>query len=94
MPSLPTPGTDANNWAADLDAWLLVTHNYSYVGSRNEFADMTEENIDLASIVDINQLKAMAYDRMAGMEQLQGELRMINERIAQVQNIPVADEAE
>jgi hypothetical protein len=52
-------------------------------------ADMTDEPIDLASIVDLNYLKAMAYDRLAAIDQLQNELRMVNERIAQLDANPV-----
>jgi hypothetical protein len=50
---------------------------------------MTDEQIDLASIVDLNYLKAMAYDRLAAIDQLQNELRMVNERIAQLDANPV-----
>lgn len=46
---------------------------------------MSDEPTDLAQISDINQLKAMAYDRLAGIEQLQGELQLINARIREAQ---------
>lgn len=44
----------------------------------------TQPQTDLAAISDIDKLKAMAYDRMAAMQQLQSELQMINQRISEV----------
>ena len=49
---------------------------------------MTEQT-DLASITDPTVLKAMVYDRLAALEQIQGEVRMINERISQLAANPV-----
>jgi hypothetical protein len=40
--------------------------------------------MDLVEITDIKELKAMAYDQMAVMEQCQANLQAINERIRQV----------
>lgn len=45
-----------------------------------------DEQIDLATITDLNQLKALAYDRLAGIEQLQSELQALNSRIAALAN--------
>ena len=45
---------------------------------------MTDETIDLAKITDLNQLKALAYDRLAGIEQLQSELQVLNSRIREL----------
>jgi hypothetical protein len=48
---------------------------------------MTGET-DIADITDIDKLKAMAYDQITVLEQVQQNLRVINERILQLQQIP------
>jgi hypothetical protein len=58
------------------------------MGTGNSTPDVGEQ-VDLAAIVDMNFLKGMAYDRMVGIQQLQGELQMINGRIADLQQNPV-----
>jgi hypothetical protein len=44
---------------------------------------MAEET--LADITDLNRLKALAYDTLANIEGLQGNLNLINQRIREVQ---------
>jgi hypothetical protein len=41
--------------------------------------------MDIANITDINELKAMAYDRVVMVQQIQQDLQVINERIGQLQ---------
>lgn len=40
--------------------------------------------MDLTSISDLNQLKAMAYDQMVILETAQKNMQVINQRIQQV----------
>jgi len=40
--------------------------------------------MNISNITDLNELKAMAYDQIAIQENTANNLRMINERIAQV----------
>jgi hypothetical protein len=42
--------------------------------------------MDLSQIADVDQLKVMAYDHLANLEQTQNNLRAINARIAEVQS--------
>lgn len=44
--------------------------------------------MDLSTIDDIDKLKSMAYDALIAVEQLQQNLRVIQERISQVQQMP------
>jgi hypothetical protein len=53
------------------------------MGTRDKPADMTE-NIELATITDINYLKAMVYDRSMLIQQANQEIQVINERIQQL----------
>jgi uncharacterized coiled-coil DUF342 family protein len=41
--------------------------------------------MNLAEIDNMAQLKAMAYDQLVALEQVQNELRAINTRIAELQ---------
>ena len=41
--------------------------------------------MDISSITDINKLKAMAYDTLNVIEQQQQNLRILQERIAQLE---------
>lgn len=43
---------------------------------------------DLADMTDLNELKALAYDCIANVEQAQKNLQMVNQRIAEVQQAP------
>ncbi len=45
--------------------------------------------MDLQTITDINQLKAMAYDQIASKEQAERNLNNINQRITQVMSTPL-----
>jgi hypothetical protein len=40
--------------------------------------------MDIAEITDVNELKAMAYDRIVTMEQIQQDLQIINARIREL----------
>jgi hypothetical protein len=40
--------------------------------------------MDISTITDVNQLKAMAYDQIASKEQAQRNLDAINQRIGEV----------
>jgi hypothetical protein len=42
------------------------------------------DEIDVATITEVNLLKALAYDRIAGIEQAQRDLGVINTRIAEL----------
>lgn len=53
------------------------------MGDRNDTPDV-ETNTDVGSITDVTVLKAMAYDQIVALEQVQNNLRVINERISQV----------
>jgi len=46
------------------------------------------EQIDLQTITDVKELKALAYDQVAVLERTQANLRAIQARIEQVQ-LPV-----
>lgn len=56
--------------------------------------------MDISTISDMNELKAMAYDQIVVLEQAQANLKAINERIGQVERDsdkaeePVLDEEE
>jgi hypothetical protein len=41
--------------------------------------------MDISTINDLNQLKAIAYDTMLALEQQQTNLRLIKQRIAEVE---------
>lgn len=41
--------------------------------------------MDITQISDVKELKSMAYDQMAILEQTQNNLRLINGRIAEVE---------
>jgi hypothetical protein len=45
--------------------------------------------MDLSQIHDLQQLKAMAYDQIAAKEQAENNLRVINQRIAQIGEVTV-----
>lgn len=45
----------------------------------------TESSINLETITDVNQLKALAYDELQKVEVAQQNLRAINGRLAQLQ---------
>lgn len=49
--------------------------------------------MDLATITDLTQLKAMAYDQMVVLEQTQNNLRLVNQRISALQTIEDAKTA-
>jgi len=40
--------------------------------------------MDLTKITDVKELKSLAYDQMAQLEQTQANLRMLNQRIAEL----------
>lgn len=42
--------------------------------------------MDITKITDVKELKSMAYDQMAVLEQAQQNLRLINGRIAELGN--------
>jgi hypothetical protein len=42
------------------------------------------DEINVATITEVNLLKALAYDRIAGIEQAQRDLGVINTRIAEL----------
>jgi uncharacterized coiled-coil protein SlyX len=42
--------------------------------------------MDLSTMTDLNELKAMAYDQVVALEQTQNNLRIINQRIEEVKN--------
>jgi hypothetical protein len=44
-----------------------------------------EPETDITAVTDVKELKALAYDQLAMVEQCQQNLRVINERIAQLQ---------
>lgn len=46
------------------------------------------DNMDISSIKDINELKALAYDTLLAVEQQQQNLRLLQERIAQLTQSP------
>lgn len=60
------------------------------------------EEITLADITDVTVLKALAYDRLAALEQIQNEqmvpiqqeLQAINARIAEILNAPPPERVE
>lgn len=59
---------------------------------------MQNQQIDLSTITDVNELKAMAYDRIGAVEQhqaaiegLRAELGNINTRIGQIMAQPPED---
>ena len=41
--------------------------------------------MDISQITDVNQLKALAYDEMMKLEAAQNNLRLLNGRIAELQ---------
>jgi hypothetical protein len=43
--------------------------------------------MDIGEITDINELKAMAYDRVLMVQQIQQDLQVINERLNQLQPV-------
>jgi hypothetical protein len=40
--------------------------------------------MDITQITDVNQLKALAYDRIVALEQNQNDLRAINTRLSEL----------
>lgn len=50
-----------------------------------------QESVDINTINDLKELKSMAYDTLAGIERLQQNLKLINNRIAQVVDEPEDD---
>ena len=42
--------------------------------------------MDITKITDLNELKALAYDTVLAIEQQQSNLRIIQQRIAELQN--------
>lgn len=47
--------------------------------------------MDITKITDVKELKSLAYDQMAQLEATQQNLRMLNQRIAELsQNAEVA----
>lgn len=41
--------------------------------------------MDISAITDLNQLKAMAYDQLVILENAQNNLKLINQRLAEVE---------
>lgn len=50
-----------------------------------------QNQTDLSTITDINQLKAMAYDQLSALNQAQHNIQLIEARIAKVEKEPVAE---
>lgn len=48
--------------------------------------------MDISQITDINQLKALAYDEMMKLEAAQNNLRLLNGRIAELQQVQAQPE--
>jgi hypothetical protein len=43
--------------------------------------------MDISQITDVNQLKALAYDEMMKLEAAQTNLRLLNSRIVELQQL-------
>jgi len=48
--------------------------------------------MDLSKLININELKAMAYDQIAAKEQAEHNLRLINQRIVELTTIYTQEE--
>lgn len=55
---------------------------------------MPDDEVAVASITDPLLLKALAYDRIAVIQQQQGELDAINARLSELINAPPPEPAE
>lgn len=44
--------------------------------------------MDLSKLINISELKAMAYDQIAAKEQAEHNLRLINQRIVELTTVP------
>ena len=47
---------------------------------------------DISQLINLSELKAMAYDQIAAKEQAEHNLRVINQRIVELTTAPVNEE--